>query len=67
MKGEKTYIIKFTQHDVTKNYSNTGRDEFYWDVIGDEWRVPMENVQISVKLDEPLVVGKAGEGFLLCR
>ena len=24
VKGEKTYIIKFTQHDVTKNYSNTG-------------------------------------------
>lgn len=63
VKGEKTYIIKFTQRDVTKNYSNTRRDEFYWDVIGDEWRVPMENVQISVKLDESLVAARQGKAF----
>ena len=63
VEGEKTYIIKFTQRDVTKNYSNTGRDEFYWDVIGDEWRVPMENVQISVKLDESLVTARQGKAF----
>ena len=63
VKGEKTYIIKFTQRDVTKNYGDTGRDEFYWDVIGDEWRVPMENVQISVKLDESLVAARQGRTF----
>lgn len=63
VKGEKTYIIKFTQRDVTKNYGDTGRDEFYWDVIGDEWRVPMENVQISVKLDESLVAARQGKAF----
>ena len=63
VKGEKTYIIKFTQRDVTKNYSNTGRDEFYWDVIGDEWRVPMENVQISVKFDEYLAAARQGKAF----
>ena len=64
VKGEKTYIIKFTQRDVTKNYGDTGRDEFYWDVIGDEWRVPMENVQISVKLEESLAAAR--QSFLLC-
>ena len=63
VKGEKTYIIKFTQRDVTKNYGDTGRDEFYWDVIGDEWRVPMENVQISVKLDESLSAARQGKAF----
>ena len=63
VEGEKTYIIKFTQRDVTKNYGDTGRDEFYWDVIGDEWRVPMENVQISVKLDESLVASRQGKAF----
>ena len=61
--GEKTYIIKFTQRDVTKHYDNTGRDEFYWDVIGNEWRVPMENVRVSVKFDEPLQAARAGEAF----
>ena len=63
VEGEKTYIIKFTQRDVTKNYGDTGRDEFYWDVVGDEWRVPMENVQISVKLDESLVAARQGKAF----
>lgn len=63
VEGEKTYIIKFTQRDVTKNYGDTGRDEFYWDVIGDEWRVPMENVQISVKLDESLAAARQGKAF----
>ena len=63
VEGEKTYVIKFTQRDVTKNYGDTGRDEFYWDVIGDEWRVPMENVQISVKLDKSLVAARQGKAF----
>ena len=63
VEGEKTYIIKFTQRDVTKDYGDTGRDEFYWDVIGDEWRVPMENVQISVKLDESLAAARQGKAF----
>ena len=63
VEGEKTYVIKFTQRDVTKNYGDTGRDEFYWDVIGDEWRVPMENVQISVKLDKSLAAARQGKAF----
>ena len=63
VEGEKTYVIKFTQRDVTKNYGDTGRDEFYWDVIGDEWRVPMENVQISVKFDESLAAARQGKAF----
>ena len=63
VQGEKTYVIKFTQRDVTKHYDNTGRDEFYWDVIGNEWRVPMENVRVSVKFDESLQVARRGEAF----
>ncbi|AJA06743.1 hypothetical protein TM7x_00960 [Candidatus Nanosynbacter lyticus] len=63
VQGEKTYVIKFTQRDVTKHYDNTGRDEFYWDVIGNEWRVPMQNVRVSVKFDESLQAARAGEAF----
>jgi len=63
VQGEKTYVIKFTQRDVTKRYSDTGRDEFYWDVIGNEWRVPMENVRVSVKFDESLQTARTGEAF----
>ena len=63
VRGEKTYIIKFTQRDVTKHYKDTGRDEFYWDVIGNEWRVPMENVRVSMKLDRSLQAAQRGELF----
>ena len=63
VQGEKTYVIKFTQRDVPKHYDNTGRDEFYWDVIVNEWRVPMENVRVSVKLDESLQAARRGEVF----
>ena len=63
VRGEKTYIIKFTQRDVTKHYRDTGRDEFYWDVIGNEWRVPMENVRVSMKLDQSLQAARRGELF----
>ena len=63
VRGEKTYIIKFTQRDVTKHYADTGKDEFYWDVIGNEWRVPMENVRVSMKIDRSLQAAQRGELF----
>ena len=63
VRGEKTYIIEFTQRDVTKHYKDTGRDEFYWDVIGNEWRVPMENVRVSMKIDRSLQAVQRGELF----
>ena len=63
VEGEKTYIITYTQRDVTKHYADTGKDEFYWDVIGNEWRVPMENVRVSMKLDRSLQAAQRGELF----
>lgn len=48
--GEKTYKITYSQRDVTKFYDDTKKSEFYWDVLGVEWRVPIENVAISVRL-----------------
>ena len=63
VRGEKTYNIKFTQRDVTKHYKDTGRDEFYWDVIGNDWRVSMENVRVSMKLDRSLQAAQRGELF----
>lgn len=46
--GLNTYQITYTQRDVTRHYEDTGKDEFYWDAIGLDWRVPIE--QASVKL-----------------
>lgn len=46
--GLKTYRITYTQRDVTRHYKDTGKDEFYWDVIGIEWRVPIEQATVNL-------------------
>lgn len=55
---KKTYIIKYSQRDVTKYYSDTKRDEFYWDVIGNEWRVPISNSRINIRLNDDIAAAR---------
>lgn len=54
--GSQTYVISYSMRDVTKFYSDTGRDEFYWDVIGTEWQVPIQTASIALTID-PLLKG----------
>lgn len=49
--GKKTYVITYTQRDVTRYYKDTGKDEFYWDVIGTDWRVPISEASVTLHLD----------------
>lgn len=52
--GEKTYVITYTQRDVTRYYADTDKDEFYWDVIGLDWRVPIEKANVELSIDGAL-------------
>lgn len=52
--GTQTYTIEYSQHDVTKYFSDTERDEWYWDTNGTEWKVPISALKVSVKLDSAL-------------
>ena len=52
--GTQTYVLTYTQHDVTKAYSDTHRDEFYWDTNGTQWRVPISRLGVTVRMDESL-------------
>lgn len=52
--GENTYIITFTQQDVTRYYADTDKDEFYWDAIGVESLVPISNPVVRLHIDESL-------------
>jgi uncharacterized membrane protein YgcG len=54
--GEMTYVLSYSQRDVTKFYQNTGKDEWYWDTNGTDWRVPIGQLTVSVKLDDDLAV-----------
>lgn len=60
--GSMTYVITYRQHDVTKYYTDTNSDEFYWDAIGTEWRVPIEKGVIRVILDKAIALNH-GEPF----
>ena len=58
--GVQTYIITYTQQDVTRFYADTNRDEFYWDVIGTDWNVPIDSATVHLTIDaalRPLVTG----------
>lgn len=52
--GIQTYIIRYDQHDVTHFFKDTASDEFYWDTNGTEWKVPIQNLSVSVKVDDTI-------------
>lgn len=60
VRGSKTYVITYTSRDVTKYYSDTNRDEFYWDAIGVNWRVPIKNASIQLTLSDELSASATG-------
>lgn len=47
--GEQTYVITYSQRDVTRFFANTGSDEFYWDTNGTAWRVPIDKLQVRLE------------------
>ena len=51
VQGMKTYVITYTQRDVTHYFDNTQRTEWYWDTNGTSWRVPIDALTVSVTLD----------------
>lgn len=58
--GTRTYVITYMQRDVTKNFGGTGRDEWYWDTNGTGWRVPIAELNVSVRVDASIASAQAG-------
>jgi len=52
--GQQTYVITYTQHNVTRYFADNNSDEFYWDVNGTGWAQPFENVSATVYLEDGL-------------
>jgi len=59
--GIQVYKITYTQHDVTHFYSDTGRDEWYWDVNGTDWKVPIDQLTVTAHIDNALLNARQGE------
>ncbi|WP_240665827.1 DUF2207 domain-containing protein [Agromyces sp. LHK192] len=58
--GTQTYVITYTQRDVTRYYADTDADEFYWDVNGTDWAQPFGVVTANVHLGPGLAEAATG-------
>ena len=52
--GAQTYVITYEQRDVTRYFKDSDVDEFYWDMNGVEWRVPIAKLRATVHIDSEL-------------
>ncbi|MDP9028162.1 MAG: DUF2207 domain-containing protein, partial [Actinomycetota bacterium] len=58
--GATTYVISYTQVDTIRHFSNTNDDEFYWDVNGNGWGQPFQQVGARVMVDPSLSAALTG-------
>ncbi len=65
--GEQTYVIEYTQTDVTATSTDAAdgvtRDEFYWDTNGTGWRQPFGEVTATVRVHADLVPALSGDAY----
>lgn len=63
--GEQTYVIEYTQSDVTATSTDLAdgatRDEFYWDTNGTGWAQPFGEVSATVRVHADLIPALTGE------
>lgn len=58
--GANTYVIEYTQRDVTKAFANSSADEFYWDVNGTGWAQPFGRVSATLTVDPGIAPALTG-------
>jgi len=58
--GSQSYVITYTQHNVTRYFDDNNSDEFYWDVNGTGWAQPFKNVSATVFLEDDLAAASTG-------
>jgi uncharacterized membrane protein YgcG len=59
--GRHTYVIEYTQQDVTRHFEDANVDEFYWDVNGTAWPQPFGKVSATVHLGDGLAAALNGD------
>lgn len=58
--GEQTYKITYTQRDVTHTPDDADIDEWYWDILGAEWRVPIQDFSWRITFENDLYSEMSG-------
>ena len=59
--GRQTYVFTYTLENVARYFADTGRDEFYWDVNGTEWRQPFGAVSVELVVDDSVAGALTGD------
>jgi len=59
--GTQSYVIDYTQTDVTKYFKDSNDDEFYWDVNGTGWSQPFAEVSATVTVAGSLASKLSGQ------
>ena len=58
--GKQTYVVTYTQKNVTQYFSNTDADEFYWDTNGTDWPQPFGVLTARVHVPADLAAELTG-------
>ncbi len=61
VRGQQTYVINYTQQDVTAYFEDAAKDEFYWDTNGTAWNVPIQNLKVTATVDGSIIPQLTGE------
>ena len=59
--GLNTYKITYKQTDVTRYFGDTDRDEWYWDLNGTEWNVPINAFNATITFDPKIEAVLTGD------
>lgn len=59
--GAQTYVITYTQHNVTRFFPDTNDDEFYWDTNGTGWAQPFGSVTARVHVAPSIASALTGD------
>ncbi|MDQ2697509.1 MAG: DUF2207 domain-containing protein [Actinomycetota bacterium] len=59
--GRQTYVFTYVLENVTRYFSDTGSDEFYWDVNGTDWAQPFGRITARVTMPAELQDARTGE------
>ena len=59
--GRTTYVIEYTQRDVTRYFASTNDVEFYWDVNGTGWAQQFGEVSATLHVDPDLASALTGD------
>jgi uncharacterized membrane protein YgcG len=61
VQGEQTYVIEYTQHDVVRQFDDTGTEELYWDTNGTGFVQPFGRVSARFHIEPQLESALTGD------